>query len=79
VDRPIFSWLNTRGALTLQKGMLDAASKGNVVASILTWLVAEEHHRGKEHPVRSIIQMQAQLAASTARGQRLYRSYSFEW
>lgn len=79
VDRPIFSWLNKGGQLTLQKGMLDAASKENVASRVLMRLVAEEQHRGKQHQVRSIIQMQARLAASAVRGSRPYRSFSFKW
>ena len=79
VDRPIFSWLNKGGQLMLQKGMLDAASKENVASRVLMRLVAEEQHRGKQHQVRSIIQMQARLAASAVRGSRPYRSSSFKW
>jgi CRISPR-associated protein Cas1 len=79
VDRPILSWLNKGGQLVLQKGMLDAASKESVASRVLLRLVAEEQHRGKQHQVRSIIQMQARLAASAVRGLRAYRSYSFKW
>jgi len=79
VDRPIFSWLNKGGVLTLQKGMLDAASKENVASRVLMRLVAAEQHRGKQHQVRSIVQMQARLAASAVRGLRPYRSFSFKW
>lgn len=79
VDRPILSWLNKGGQLTLQKGMLDGVSKESVASRVLLRLVAAEQHRGKEHQVRSIIQMQARLAASAVRGLRPYRSYSFKW
>src|SRR5580658_1929235 len=79
VDRPILSWLNKGGQLVLQKGMLDAASKESVASRVLLRLVAAEQHRGKQHQVRSIIQMQARLAASAVRGLRPYRSYSFKW
>lgn len=79
VDRAIFSWLNKGGQLTLQKGMLDGPSKENVASRVLLRLVAEEQHRGKQHQVRSIIQMQARLAASAVRGSRPYRSFSFKW
>jgi CRISPR-associated protein Cas1 len=79
VDRPIFSWLNKGGVLTLQKGMLDAASKESVASRVLMRLVAAEQHRGKQHQVRSIVQMQARLAASAVRGLRPYRSFSFKW
>ena len=79
VDRAILSWLNKGGQLTLQKGMLDAASKESVASRVLLRLVAVEQHRGKQHQVRSIIQMQARLAASAIRGARPYRSFSFKW
>jgi CRISPR-associated protein Cas1 len=79
VDRPIFSWLNKGGQLTLQQGMLDGASKENVASRVLLRLVATEQHRGKQHQVRSIIQMQARLAASAVRGWRRYRSFAFKW
>ena len=79
VDRPIFSWLNKGGTLTMQKGTLDAASKENVASRVLMRLVAAEQHRGKQHQVRSIVQMQARLAASAVRGLRPYRSFSFKW
>ena len=79
VDRAIFSWLNKGGVLTLQKGMLDASSKESVASRVLMRLVAPEQHRGKQHQVRSIVQMQARLAASAVRGLRPYRSFSFKW
>jgi len=79
VDRPIFSWLNKGGQLTLEKGLLDAASRENVASRVLLRLVAAEQHRGKQHQVRSIVQMQARLAASAVRGLRPYRSFSFKW
>ncbi|MCC6585682.1 MAG: CRISPR-associated endonuclease Cas1 [Bryobacterales bacterium] len=79
VDRPILSWLNKGGQLSLQKGMLDGASKEQVASRVLMRLTAEEQHRGKRHQVRSIIQMQARLATSAVRGLRAYRSFSFKW
>jgi len=79
VDRAILSWLNKGGQLSLQKGMLDAASKENVASRVLMRLVATEQHRGKQHQVRSIVQTQARLAASAVRGLRPYRSFSFKW
>jgi len=79
VDRAIFSWLNKGGQLTLQKGMLDATSKESVASRVLLRLVATEQHRGKQHQVRSIVQMQSRLAASAVRGLRAYRSFSFKW
>jgi CRISPR-associated protein Cas1 len=79
VDRAILGWLNKGGQLKLERGMLDAASRENVASRVLLRLVATEQHRGKQHQVRSIVQMQARLAASAVRGLRPYRSFSFKW
>ena len=79
VDRAIFSWLNKGGQLALVKGMLDGASRENVASRVLMRLTATEQHRGKQHQIRSIVQMQARLAASAVRGLRSYRPFSFKW
>lgn len=79
VDRAIFSWLNKGGQLNLQKGMLDGASRESVASRVLLRLTSFEAHRGKQHQIRSIVQMQARLAASAVRGLRPYRSFSFKW
>jgi CRISP-associated protein Cas1 len=79
VDRAIFSWLNKGGQLGLVKGLLDGASRENVASRVLMRLTATEQHRGKQHQIRSIVQMQARLAASAVRGLRPYRSFSFKW
>jgi CRISPR-associated protein Cas1 len=79
VDRAIFSWLNKGGQLNLQKGLLDGASRESVASRVLLRLTSVEAHRGKQHQIRSIVQMQARLAASAVRGLRPYRSFSFKW
>ena len=79
VDRPIFAWLFKNGSLKLENGLLDKESKEGVAARVLARLNATEPHRGKEHQVRSIIQMQARLAAAAFRERRPYRPFSFQW
>jgi CRISPR-associated protein Cas1 len=79
VDRAILAWLNKGGQLKLERGILDSASRENVASRVLLRLVATEQHRGKQHQVRSIVQMQARLAASAVRGLRAYRPFSFKW
>jgi CRISPR-associated protein Cas1 len=79
VDRAILTWLNKGGRLGLAKGMLDPETKENVAARVLLRMNATERHRGKNHEVRSIIQMQARMAASALRGLREYRPFSFQW
>ncbi len=79
VDRAIFSWLNKGGDVRMEKGQLDGASRENVASRVLLRLTSFEQHRGKQHQIRSIVQMQARLAASAVRGFREYRSFSFKW
>jgi CRISPR-associated protein Cas1 len=79
VDRALFTWLNKGGRLNLVKGLLDNASREEVAARVLTRLTAAEQHRGKRHQVRSIVQMQARLAAAAFRGMRSYRPFAFQW
>ena len=79
VDRAIFTWLNKGGRLRLERGLLDNGSREEVAARVLTRLTAAEQHRGKRHEVRSIIQMQARLAAGAFRGLRTYRPFAFQW
>jgi CRISPR-associated protein Cas1 len=78
-DRAILTWLNKGGKLVLVKGMLDGESRENVAARVLLRLNTRERHRGKEHEVRSIVQMQARRAASAFRGMRDYRPFAFQW
>lgn len=79
VDRAILTWLNKGGKVRMVKGALDGESKENVAARVLLRLNATERHRGKNHEVRSIIQMQARLASSALRGTREYRPFAFQW
>lgn len=79
VDRAIVTWLNKGGRLGLVKGMLDGEARENVAARVLLRMNATKRHRGKNHEVRSIIQMQARLAASALRGLREYRPFAFQW
>ena len=79
VDRAVLTWLNKGGKLTLVKGMLDGASREEVAARVMLRMNTAERHRGKNHEVRSIIQMQARLAASALRGQKEYRPFAFQW
>jgi CRISPR-associated protein Cas1 len=79
VDRAILGWLNKGGQLTLVRGLLDGGSRESVASRVLMRLNALEHHRGKQHQIRSIVQMQARLAATAVRGLRAYRPFSFKW
>jgi CRISPR-associated protein Cas1 len=79
VDRPLFAWLNKGGRLKLEGALLDGASREAVATRVLLRMNAVEEHRGKSHQVRSIIQMQARLAAAAFRERSRYRPYAFKW
>jgi len=79
VDRAVFTWISKGGRPKLVNGLLDAASKEEAASRVMLRLQAAEAHRGKSHQVRSIIQMQARLAASAVRGLRAYRPFAFKW
>lgn len=79
VDRAIFAWLAKGGKLTLRGDMLDGPSKEEVAARVLARMNSRECHRGKEHEIRSIIQMQSRLCAAAVRGLRNYRPFTFSW
>ncbi len=79
VDRAVFTWLNRGGRPGVERGMLDAKTKEEVAGRVMLRLQSAETHRGKSHQVRSIIQMQARLAASAVRGLRSYRPFAFKW
>jgi CRISPR-associated protein Cas1 len=79
VDRAVLTWVNKGGRPGMTKGMLDGDAKEEVAARVLLRMNATERHRGKHHEIRSIIQMQARLAASALRGLREYRPFAFQW
>ena len=79
VDRPILAWLTKGGSGRLVNGLLDAESREAVASRVLLRLQAIERYKGKNYQVRSIIQMQARLAAAAVRGIREYRPFSFKW
>jgi len=79
VDRPIFAWIAKGGMPQLLGGLLSTESKEAVAMRVIGRLSSLESHRGKNHQVRSIIQMQARLAGSAFRQLKAYRPFSFQW
>jgi CRISPR-associated protein Cas1 len=79
VDRAILTWVTKGGRGRLLKGMLDSTSKEAVAARVMARLQATESYGRKSYQVRSIIQMQARLAAGAVRGLRRYRPFTFRW
>lgn len=79
VDRAIFAWLYKGGRPVVAGDLLNPESREEVAARVLRRLAAQERYRGRDYEVRSIVQSQARLAASTFRGERSYRPFSFQW
>jgi CRISPR-associated protein Cas1 len=79
VDRAVLAWVTKGGRGRLVKGMLDGESKEAVASRVMARMQATERYRGKNHQVRSIIQMQARLVAAAVRGLRRYRPFTFRW
>jgi CRISPR-associated protein Cas1 len=79
VDRAVLGWITKGGKPVQQKGELDGESRQQIAKRVLARLNATETHRGKDHQIRSIVQMQARVAASSFRGYRSYRPFTFQW
>ena len=75
----ILSAVNLGISVRMDNGLLDKDARELVSSRVLDRLVAAERYSGKEYQVRSIIQMQARLAASAFRGLREYRPFAFQW
>ncbi len=79
VDRAVLTWLSKGGNLRLTGGMLHGSSKEAVAERVMRRLQASEPYRGREHQVRSIVQMQARVASSALRWLGKYRPFTFRW
>ena len=80
VDRAVFAWVIKGGRPELDRqGMLTPVAREEVAQRVLARLNTKELHRGKEHQVRSVIQMQARMCASAVRELRQYRPFAFQW
>lgn len=79
VDRAVFGALLRGGTLSLKGDLLDAESKELIASRVMMRLNTTELHRGKEHQVRSVIQIQARTLAGAVRGRKTYRPFSFTW
>src|SRR6266478_6013371 len=76
VDRATLSAVNLGMNIRMENGLLDLETRRAIAQLVLERLESEVIFRGQQHQVRSIVQMQARLAASALRGLRKYRSFS---
>lgn len=79
VDRAIIAHVNLGESIAMQQGFLDLETRRAIGEKVMARLTATERYRGKEHQVRSIIQMQARRLAGFLRGDGVYRPFGFKW
>ena len=79
VDRAVIAGFTKGGAIRVQGGMLDEASKKAVANAVIERLDSEATFRGKRYRLRSIIQIQARALATFLRREGLYQTYAWKW
>lgn len=79
VDRAVIAHVNLGEAIAMQQGFLDLETRRAIGEKVMARLTATERYRGKEHQVRSIVQMQARRLAGFLRGDGDYRPFTFKW
>ncbi len=81
VDRTVMAVVNRGTDLALdERSRLTEESRRGLAKKVLARLEAVETYRGKRHPLRSIIQMQARQVAVYLRGEKeQYEPYQLAW
>jgi CRISP-associated protein Cas1 len=79
VDRSVIAYVNLGEPIALQQGFLELETRRAIGEKVMARLTATERYRGKDHQVRSIIQMQARRVAGFLRGDGDYRPFGFKW
>lgn len=79
VDRVVIAHVNLGEEIKMQGGFLDIETRRAIGEKVTERLMATETYKGKQHQVRSIIQMQARRLASFLRGDSEYKAFSFKW
>ena len=79
VDRAVLTLFTTGQKVSLDKGMLDEASRRLVATAVLARLSTEAEFRGRRAEMRSFIQKQSRAVAAFLRGGPRYRAFPFKW
>lgn len=79
VDRAVIAHVNLGESIALQQGFLELETRRAIGEKVVARLTATERYHGKDHQVRSIIQMQARRLAGFLRGDGVYRTFTFKW
>lgn len=79
VDRTVVSLVSKGTAIKLQNGMLTDQTRRKLIDSIQERLESRETYHGKQHKLRTIIQLQARQIASFLRGETDYKPFIGRW
>ena len=80
MDRTIFGLLNRGTQPELADGRLSDAARRQLAEKVLKRLDGREPHEGKQHTLRTIVQMQARsLAAFVRRDRPSYIPFKARW
>jgi CRISPR-associated protein Cas1 len=80
VDRTVFGLLNRGAQPQVEAGRLDEAARQQLAEKVLERLDGREPHEGKQHTLRTIVQMQARsLAAFLRKDRATYAPFKARW
>jgi CRISPR-associated protein Cas1 len=79
VDRTVFALLRWGVRFTLEEGRLDLTSRRRLAEKVEERLMGRAPHEGKQHTLKTIIQMQARRVATFVRGEAQYRPFVAPW
>ena len=79
VDRTVFALLRLGVRFNLEEGRLDSESRRHLAEKVAERLEGTARHEGKQHRLKTIIQMQARRVATFVRGEAQYRPFVAPW
>jgi len=79
VDRAVIALVNRGYTPGMEDGKLDAGTRKELSARVLERLEGAERYEGKQHRLRTIVQMQARRIATFLRGEGPYRPFVGTW
>jgi CRISP-associated protein Cas1 len=79
VDRTVFALLRLGVRFGLEEGRLDLESRRQLARKVEERLSGTARHEGKQHTLKTIVQMQARRVATFVRGEAQYRPFVAPW
>jgi CRISP-associated protein Cas1 len=79
VDRAVVATVTKGARLETREGLLTDESRRAVAGAVLERLEGEVGFRGRQHRLKSVIQVQARNVAAFLRDGEPYRPFPFKW